>query len=369
MNDELTILFSGDLCVSGIFRKSLLNQKELFSGELKEILSTADYHVTNLEGPVAKVQDDIHQITNPPETLPYLKENNIGVYSVANNHVFDCGIDGWNETRHEIEQANALYFGAGHNLEKASEPLLLEKDNIRIALVSIGDYSEVTATPSSAGIFHITQWKKLKEVMVKASQIATYTGIIYHGGEEYTFYPSPNKRKLFRRIAAFCKPDFIIGHHSHTVQGKEEVGETKVFYSLGNFIFDYPVHHQYEGTDRGTLISLRFSKDGFSASNYTLDINRKKGVAGILRNEDLISKHSAFDSFSINWQRDAYRVITERREVIHGADKSLKHYRKSQLITSRRFYRRLLTILKHKQLRQMYLAAFFYVIRKKIQRD
>jgi poly-gamma-glutamate synthesis protein (capsule biosynthesis protein) len=49
--------------------------------------------------------------------------------------------------------------------------------------------------------------------------------------------------------------DLIIGHHPHWVQNSEMVGDTLVYYSLGNFIFD---QMWSEETKKGLVVKMTF---------------------------------------------------------------------------------------------------------------
>jgi hypothetical protein len=56
-----------------------------------------------------------------------------------------------------------------------------------------------------------------------------------HAGEELQPYPTPYVRRWFRELA-MAGADVVVGHHPHLRQGSEKVGESWIFYSLGNFL-------------------------------------------------------------------------------------------------------------------------------------
>ena len=56
-----------------------------------------------------------------------------------------------------------------------------------------------------------------------------------HWGNEYTHVPSAEQRRQAEYLSSLGV-DVIIGHHSHTIQPIEFVGDTLVIYSLGNLI-------------------------------------------------------------------------------------------------------------------------------------
>ena len=59
----------------------------------------------------------------------------------------------------------------------------------------------------------------------------------FHFGEEYDFAPS-NRQREIAELAAQAGADVVVGHHPHVLLPAERIGDTLVFYSLGNFVFD-----------------------------------------------------------------------------------------------------------------------------------
>ena len=56
-----------------------------------------------------------------------------------------------------------------------------------------------------------------------------------HWGREYTHEPLPIQKKTAKYLSSLGV-DIIIGTHAHVIEPVEWVGDTLVFYSLGNFI-------------------------------------------------------------------------------------------------------------------------------------
>jgi len=59
--------------------------------------------------------------------------------------------------------------------------------------------------------------------------------VAMHWGREYTFTPTKLEKKTASYLASL-EVDIIIGTHPHVIQPVEFIGDTLVFYSLGNFI-------------------------------------------------------------------------------------------------------------------------------------
>ena len=370
MKNDLIIMFSGDVCFCGNFRKAFHQASDIFQSQLSNLLKQSDFHVTNLEGPIVEAEtDDIHSLTNPAGIISYLKKHHIDVYNVANNHMFDLKNAGWLTTHDELKNEGVKFLGAGNDLDEASKVLYLSKKDVKVGLISICAYSNDYADYEQSGTFSSSKKKLLNQKITESKSEADYTGIIFHGGEEYSFFPSPQKRHFLRSLAAKHKPDFIVSHHSHTLQGMEQIGKCIVFYSLGNFIFDYPPHRQFDGTESGGLLQLHFTKQGIHHNLHLITINRDIATISVTKNDAYLHKICNFSNYHKKWQREAYRVITERKEILPNTEKSLKNEPVSKLLISKRFYARILTIVGSKNLRTRYFAAFIHYLRSKINRD
>jgi poly-gamma-glutamate synthesis protein (capsule biosynthesis protein) len=80
-----------------------------------------------------------------------------------------------------------------------------------------------------------------------------------HAGVEYA--PQPNRQQMeFAHAAIEAGARVVVGHHPHVVEPWERVmgasGESVIFYSLGNLVFD---QFQREETQHGALAELTFS--------------------------------------------------------------------------------------------------------------
>ena len=79
--------------------------------------------------------------------------------------------------------------------------------------------------------------------------------VSFHWGREFDFYPYDHQREL-AYLAADSGADVVVGHHPHVLQGIEEYNGSRIFYSLGNFVFDWQVP---TGTDETVIVGLTLS--------------------------------------------------------------------------------------------------------------
>src|SRR4030042_3866323 len=59
-----------------------------------------------------------------------------------------------------------------------------------------------------------------------------------HWGAEYQHRPTPRQRALAVAMSR-AGADLIIGHQPHVIPTIEIIGDTAVFYSVGNLVFDH----------------------------------------------------------------------------------------------------------------------------------
>ena len=157
----------------------------------------------------------------------YLSELNSAGFthvSLANNHSFDYGLAGYNNTVYELWEAEVEPFGHPTILSTSSVTIV-DTAPYTVAIVAI---HTLFTTPSNNDIEAIFDFAASKSDI----QIA-----FIHWGEEYELTQSAKQRKLAEVLIA-AGADVVIGHHPHVVQGIEIIDDVPVFYSLGNFIFD-----------------------------------------------------------------------------------------------------------------------------------
>jgi len=97
----------------------------VLSEELKSILDNADIVIANLESPVTSCDFDYSDkivLRSSANTVGLLNSLGIDVVSLANNHIFDTGWDGFKETVEGLDNIGVGHFGAGENLNEVMQP-------------------------------------------------------------------------------------------------------------------------------------------------------------------------------------------------------------------------------------------------------
>ncbi len=261
---DIILCFLGD-CYLGMTPESIC-----LSSEISPILSQADLVIADLEGPLTSIERpafDKCSIRSSPSAAAKLREWGIDVVTVANNHIFDFGWKGFDETRSHLNDNGILYVGAGADLHEAMTPKLLTLKGTRIGLLgfSWGFIQSTCATEHSFGCAPLDKGLMITAVQELASNVDVLILLAHWGYCGYTI-PMPEQRILARCLLE-AGASAIVGCHSHVVQGIEVVSQKVIAYSLGDFVFSSFVdeNRAYVSSseqERGMILELRVQADG-----------------------------------------------------------------------------------------------------------
>jgi poly-gamma-glutamate synthesis protein (capsule biosynthesis protein) len=191
------------------------------------------------------------------------------VMSVATNHIKNCGIGdcgdrAFFDTLANLKRVGILPVGAGKNLEEAMRPVVVTLNGVRFGIVSLGMVEPMTfASQDTPGIAVLTD-ENLRKAIDLARQVADVVIVMPHWGPEDS--PIPNEYELhFAQEAVKDGADLVVGNHTHVVQALQEIDGIKVFYGLGNFVFDqtWALDHQ-----QGVILKVIF--EGKRLRSYEL---------------------------------------------------------------------------------------------------
>ena len=90
-----------------------------------------------------------------------------------------------------------------------------------------------------------------------------------HWGGEHTLEPVPHQRWEAHQLIQ-AGADILICHHTHTQQTIEDFRGKKIYYSIGNFIFD---QHKPLNS-RACMVRLQIKKDDFIVETIPIEIRQ-----------------------------------------------------------------------------------------------
>jgi poly-gamma-glutamate synthesis protein (capsule biosynthesis protein) len=211
-----------------------------------------DAWVGNLECPVTEEQSTKFEKSEwlkfscKKEYLPELAKY-FDIVSLANNHTDNMNKEaGLIETRRHLDNAGIKHFGHYDNsrLDELCKVIKIEQSP-HPNPPPIGEGS-ATSLPSARpnleiafcgfhGVYKLPTEKELE--IIKKYSDKYITIVMPHQGVEYEFTSGTYQKKLYRKMID-NGADVVIGSHPHVIQNVETYRNRKIFYSLGNFIFD-----------------------------------------------------------------------------------------------------------------------------------
>lgn len=261
------IIIFGDICPDNNYRKIFDKGSCALSENILAEIKKAEYVVANLECPATNETNPIVKcgpnLRAKPGDLQVLSKAGINVLSLANNHIFDYGVDAVSDTLKACHDNGFFVFGAGKNQSEAEKPLIIEISGKKVGFISFAEEEFNIAgqtTPGSAlfdpyySFDKITALKKDVDIVV----------VLYHGGIEHYVYPTPLLQKKCRKMVE-VGADLVLCQHSHCIGTIETYHEKTILYGQGNSVFGY--REGNEKWNEGLLVEL----DAFS-SNTTFKL-------------------------------------------------------------------------------------------------
>ncbi|MFB4273924.1 MULTISPECIES: CapA family protein [unclassified Nonomuraea] len=210
-------------------------------------LSEADLTLLNLEccvsdrgSPWSAPGKPFH-FRAPSHAVELLAELGVSCVTLANNHALDYGHEALLDTRALLERAEIRVAGAGGDLERAREPVVLVVNGLRIAVISVTDHPpDYAATPDRPGVAYadlqagVPAW--LTDTVARARTEVDVVLVSPHWGPNMTSGPLPYVRAA-ATILADAGATLIAGHSAHVPHGVAP----PVLYDMGDFLDDYLV--------------------------------------------------------------------------------------------------------------------------------
>jgi AmmeMemoRadiSam system protein B len=248
--DQELVYFGGDTFLGRWLTAPLANEHVAGSlvGEIKAITGSAPL-VVNLEGalldePPERIRNDLH-VMHASLAIPILTALNVKVAGLANNHSFDLGSPGYQETRSILQRSGIAPLGHKEIVDVGPFRLvglnfIGKADYHGYPVVKTNDIDELCRMPARPPLIALVHW-----------------------GEEYSRAAGAAEYAAAQAMQA-CGVSAVVGAHSHQAAPRIEAmqgGEYQLIYSLGNLLFD-------QKADRSStvLLELRMFKQGTYAA-------------------------------------------------------------------------------------------------------
>ena len=274
-DNPLTVVLTGDILLDRGVRQVIEHRgaDHLFSDGVDSVFRSAQVVVGNLECPATRIESPVYKrfiFRAEPEWLYTLHRHGVTHLNLANNHSIDQGRKGLMDTRQNILTAGMVPIGADSNMADAARPVMLATHprkvwlvtSLRLALENyayLPDQPCVSQEPADSLLARVRNLRQADSTAVIIVSL--------HWGGEHTLQPVPQQRIEAHRLVN-AGADVLVCHHTHTLQTVEDYRGKKIYYSIGNFIFD---QHKPLNT-RACMVRLHIEKKEMRVETLPVDI-------------------------------------------------------------------------------------------------
>src|SRR3989344_4227547 len=269
------VLFAGDMMFDRTIRTAAEREGDDFLLSCIDQVLLApenDLVVANLEGPITgKPSVSIGSkpgearnfvFTFPISTAQLLKDHQIDLVNLGNNHILNFGYSGVQSTVSTLVEVGVAYFG-----DPITDKVVYKTiSGVPLAFISYNEFSDDGAKTAAA----------VTMIQIKSAKSVGFLPVVYtHWGLEYV---RTAPQYIRDRAHAFVDAGAIavIGSHPHVVQDSETYKGALIYYSLGNFVFD---QYFQESVRNGLLIRVAFNSEGVeSVEEIPVKLNRDRTV-------------------------------------------------------------------------------------------
>ncbi|MDR5658796.1 CapA family protein [Serpentinicella sp. ANB-PHB4] len=238
-NDDtlLSLTMVGDIQL-GHFIEREGNRKgfnQVFSN-VADLLNKSDYVTGTMENA------DNTTVGQSREFLKALQSANFQNINLGTNSMT---IENTKEAISSLNTVGLDYVGIGSDILDAQNILYQDINGVRVATLGFnqlgGNYAGRTnpgTLPALPNIF--------MPLMREANENADLVVVHVHWGDEFASRPNDRQIQLAEQLTDLGA-DIIIGNNPNVIQPMEMIGDTLVFYSLGNFIYEQTFSTRKEG--------------------------------------------------------------------------------------------------------------------------
>ncbi|MET1249476.1 CapA family protein [Sporolactobacillus sp. STCC-11] len=291
---EVSLTSAGDLLAVDVLTPE--NTPHLFDG-IQDFYRSADIVCANLEStvdkdrPIGRTQEKgqpARMNTSEAMFWKFRKEGGINYFSTANNHALDWGEQGVLATLNVLKQSGAYHSGTNNNLTEQEDVLVIEKNGIRIAMLS---YTfDVNGNKCPDGKTYLVNEVRFNDEECDLSMVKKHVArakekkadliiACCHWGWEFEMYPHNNIARVAKRILA-SGVDVILGNHPHVSQPMERTSllDKSLDYPNGLIVYAYGDFVSYHPESRNSKIAYmtkfdivkgRFRSNGTTETRIT----------------------------------------------------------------------------------------------------
>ncbi len=257
----------------------------ILSDDVVEIMTNSSVMVANNEFTISdrgeKLNNKLYTFRASPSRLSIYEEMGVDLVTLANNHVYDFGVDAFYDTLSSLKEYNIPYIGAGKNLDEAMEPYYFVVNGYKIGFVNATRAEKFILTPgagdNSPGVLRCYDPTNFIKVIENTKKVSDYVVALVHWGKEDSFQLESVQIETAKQYID-AGADLIIGSHAHNLQGIDFYNDKPIIYNLGDFIFN----HETKDT---AIFEFEVNDDG-SLEYYFIPCKESNKYTSLLKDDD-----------------------------------------------------------------------------------
>lgn len=264
--ESMVIGFTGDVMLGRLVNEILKEKNPAYPwGNVLPLLHKNDYNIINLETAITSHHEAVPKVFNfktDPKNVASLKQANISIVSIANNHILDFGEIGLFETLATLQKNDIAFVGAGKNIGEAQKPHIFTHKGITIGVIAFTDNEPSwLATDEKPGINYINvgDIETIKKIIEPVKNSVDFLIASCHWGPNMREKPTQEFINFAHQMID-AGIDIIHGHSAHIFQGIEFYKQKLIMYDTGDFVDDYAVDPELRN-DISFLFQVKLSKN------------------------------------------------------------------------------------------------------------
>ena len=257
----MKVIICGDVCPAGTNEVFLRGDIETLFHDVPSAFSGADRVLVNLECALTDQDTPIFKkgpnLKCSPGCVDVLKKIGVTDCGLSNNHIFDYGIPGVQDTLQALKEAGIPYTGFGADYADARKDMVWECGGISVAVIAVCEHEYSYALENRPGARPFDPFDTLEDIR-NAKAKYDHVIVTYHGGKEQSIYPSPRLRKACRAMIK-SGASVVLCQHSHCIGCYEAFENGHILYGQGNFHF-VGMNDAHPHWQSGLIVSLELGK-------------------------------------------------------------------------------------------------------------
>lgn len=250
---------------------------DLYPKTVKEIptLPENDFCIANLECAITDknnaILKDGPSLKIPTDRIHILKNLNVNLLGLANNHVMDFDLEGLQDTVKNLEENRIEYAGCSLGDNLATKTI----NDIKFGFYFVSEHQYNVNV-------NVFDEKRCLDEIHNLKAKTDFVIVFFHGGKEYYRYPTPLQQLICHKFVD-NGANLVVCQHSHCVGCKETYNDSEIIYGQGNFIFPYSDKEDFK---TGVIIQLEFEDKNSYKIRYIPIVHFEKDVVRLATNEE-----------------------------------------------------------------------------------